>query len=157
MREKTPLFFDERNRTWYVLSYKLISQILSEKENKTRVIPDQLGFLRLSLPSLSGLEHKNTRSYYFEKINVLLSHDFTQGFRDSAQRNLDALRSNWFTELNQDLVTPYVIDCICLVYGEGEMLGIISFSCSSLDLETKKMMILDALDERVCCIRFVLQ
>lgn len=149
LREKTPLFFDERNRTWYVLSYKLISQILSEKENKTRVIPDQLGFLRLSLPSLSGLEHKNTRSYYFKKINVLLSHDFTQGFRDSAQRNLDALRSNWFTELNQDLVTPYVIDCICLVYGvRRDSWDNLIQLIPSLDLETKKMMILDALDEK---------
>ena len=149
LREKTPIFFDESSRTWYVLSYKLISRILSEKEKEARVIPDELSFLRLSLPSLSGLEHKNTRSYYFEKINVLLSHDFTQEFRDNAQRNLDALKSNWFTEINNELVTPYVVDCVCLVYGiKRNAWDNLILLIHSSDLEMKKNIILDALDEK---------
>ena len=149
LREKTPIFFDERSQTWYVLSYKLISQILSEKDNKARTIPDQLSFLRLSLPSLSGIDHKITRSYYFEKINVLLGRDFTQEFRDSAQRHLDAIRSNWFIELNQNLVTPYVVDCVCLVYGikRNAWDSLIQLIHSS-DLVLKKNLVLDALDEK---------
>tara|TARA_Y100000385_G_scaffold274049_2_gene316677 strand:- start:625 stop:1707 length:1083 start_codon:yes stop_codon:yes gene_type:complete len=149
LREKTPLFFDESSRTCYVLSYKLISQILSEKENEARVLPDGLEYLRLSLPSLSGIDHKNTRSHYFEKISTLLRHDFSQVFKDRAEHNLDALKSNWFAELSKDLVTPYVVDCVCLVYGikRNAWDNLIQLIPSS-DLEMKKNIILDALDER---------
>ena len=149
LREKNPLLYDKNNRTCYVLGYKLISQILSEKENDARVIPDQLSYLRLSLPSLSGIDHKNTRSHYFEKITALLRHDFSQIFQDQAKRNLDAVRSKWFTELSKDLVTPYAVDCVCLVYGikRNSWDNLIQL-IPSPDKEVKKNIILDALDEK---------
>ena len=149
IREKSPLCYDVDSMTWYVLGYKLISQILSEKDNKARVIPDDLGFLRLSLPSLSGLDHKNGRSHYFKKISALLCHDFSQDFKERAEQNLYTIRSSWFAELNKDLVTPYVIDCICLVFGvRRDAWANLMQLIASPDLEMKKNVILDALDEK---------